>query len=119
MVIYLAIIKLFIRPMGSEELLMTDGWFQAELPSFPSEFTCAACPHIGVPPLRPAVARPEDLCMVHRARATQGACVICGRRLPWMEIQRGIGIGSYRASHGATWREEEVIRLEESWKRLP
>lgn len=107
-----------------ERFLSFEYLFFGFLP-FHSSMWCAACPAIGVPPFRPAIpqkderiSRPDDLCRVHRARATEGACVLCGSRLVWMEIHQGGGFGSCRACYATVWGEDEASRLEE-WRNTP
>ena len=92
---------------------------ESDDPFLDSSPWCAACPTIGVPPFRPAVPQqdeaisvPDDLCGLHNPRATEGVCVICGRRPVWMEIHRGGGFGCCRAWYAAAWGEDEADRLE-------
>mgnify|MGYP001593714353 FL=1 len=63
---------------------------------------CLACDHYGCEPRELAVdldGRSEDeadaLCAVHRGRLTEGACVLCGRRLPWAMPHESSDIGAY------------------------
>ena len=51
---------------------------------------CVACEYYGSSPLELSVdpaCRSRDeadaLCVLHRARMTEGFCVLCGRREPW------------------------------------
>jgi hypothetical protein len=52
---------------------------------------CVACEYYGVLPASLAVDlacqskdEADALCSVHRARCTEGTCVLCGRREPWV-----------------------------------
>lgn len=52
---------------------------------------CVACVYFGSRPVSlsvdPACQSPDEadrLCTVHRARCTEGLCVLCGRREPWV-----------------------------------
>ena len=52
---------------------------------------CVACEYYGTLPLELSVdpaCRSQDeadaLCRRHRARMTEGSCVLCGRRAPWV-----------------------------------
>jgi hypothetical protein len=52
---------------------------------------CIACQRFGFRPADPAMdptgTSPDErdrLCMLHRARAGEGSCVLCGLRLPWV-----------------------------------
>jgi hypothetical protein len=52
---------------------------------------CAACTTYGLAPIELSVdpaCRSNDeadrLCALHRARCTEGLCVLCGRREPWV-----------------------------------
>jgi len=62
---------------------------------------CVACEYFGVVPVELAVApacRSSDeadaLCAPHRARMTEGYCVLCGRGAPWMSPWPNSEIGS-------------------------
>jgi hypothetical protein len=62
---------------------------------------CVACEAYGIwPPalsVDPACRSKDEadaLCTVHRARATEGACVLCGRRVPWVSPWLGSDIGA-------------------------
>jgi len=72
---------------------------------------CAACAYYGVRPASLAVdpaCRSMDeadaLCGVHRARMTEGACVLCGRReprvSPWPESRIGTCEPCFRVLFG-------------------
>ena len=62
---------------------------------------CAACVSYELFPVDLAVdpacqSRDEAdrLCRVHRARMTEGYCVLCGRREPWVSPWENSGIGA-------------------------
>ena len=62
---------------------------------------CVACEYYGSVPASLAVdpaCQSDDeadaLCMVHRARMTEGMCVLCGRREPWVSPWPNSDIGS-------------------------
>jgi hypothetical protein len=62
---------------------------------------CVACVYYGVAPLSLSVdpaCRSSDeadaLCITHRARMTEGLCVLCGRREPWVSPWPDSEIGS-------------------------
>lgn len=62
---------------------------------------CVACEYYGSSPVSlsvdPACQSKDEadaLCMVHRARCTEGFCVLCGRREPWVSPWANSDIGS-------------------------
>lgn len=61
---------------------------------------CVACEYYGSVPtslaMDPACRSDEAdaLCMVHRARMTEGMCVLCGRREPWVSPWPNSDIGA-------------------------
>jgi hypothetical protein len=62
---------------------------------------CVACEYYGVVPallsVDPACRSKKEadlLCGVHRARMTEGLCVLCGRREPWVSPWPRSAIGS-------------------------
>jgi hypothetical protein len=84
---------------------------------------CAACVWFEIRPCQPAVDpsgeshdEADGLCRVHRARMTEGYCVLCARRLPWMVIREGSDIGCCRACF-VEWKGEAAAReLEVFWE---
>ena len=83
---------------------------------------CAACAHYGVGPIALSVdpaCRSNDevdrLCMLHRARATEGYCVLCGRREPWVSPWPHSDIGAcepcYRVLFGAEMADDAAAEL--------
>jgi hypothetical protein len=86
---------------------------------------CVACEYYGAAELSLSVdpgGRSSDeadaLCGRHRARMTEGYCVLCGRRAPWVSPWPGSCIGScepcFRAAFGDGHAEEVARRLVES-----
>jgi len=85
---------------------------------------CVACTTDGVDPLSLSVdpaCRWKDeadrMCVLHRARCTEGCCVLCGRREPWVSPWPHSDIGScelcYRVVFGpeqGDWAAEELAR---------
>src|SRR5689334_5573112 len=62
---------------------------------------CLACTYYGVAPMSLAVdpaCRSSDeadaLCSAHRAKCTEGLCVLCGRREPWVSPWPNSDIGA-------------------------
>ena len=59
----------------------------------PRLWLCVACQEFSISPAGDPVdltGESEDpadaLCTIHRARTTEGCCVVCARRLPWVAI---------------------------------
>ena len=85
---------------------------------------CVACTYCGVELLSLSVdpaCRSKDeadrLCVLHRARCTEGMCVLCGRRAPWASPWPHSDIGScelcYRVVFGSEqgdWAARELAR---------
>lgn len=72
---------------------------------------CVACTYYGLVPAALAVDpacqskdEADALCVLHRARATEGFCVLCGRREPWSSPWPKSDIGAcelcYRVTFG-------------------
>lgn len=85
---------------------------------------CAMCTFFGIRP--PAVAvdpegrsgrEVDGFCMVHRARATEGICILCGRRLPWAIMGDPLSPGCCRPCYVERFGEEEARDLEEVWTK--
>ncbi len=83
---------------------------------------CVACEYFGIEPASLAVdpaCRSEDeadaLCALHRSRTTEGYCVLCGRREPWVSPWPKSDIGAcelcYRVSYGPTIAEATAAEL--------
>jgi hypothetical protein len=85
---------------------------------------CIVCEYFGVLPVSLAVdpaCRSENeadaLCAPHRAKMTEGSCVLCGRRAPWVSPWPKSEIGAcepcYRVLFGnasAEWAAAEMAR---------
>ena len=78
---------------------------------------CAMCTFFGIRPPAPAVDPEGKFCMVHRARAGEGSCVLCGRRLPWAVLEDASRVGCCRPCYAELYGEEEAHDLEEAWAR--
>jgi hypothetical protein len=63
----------------------------------------------------------DTLCIIHRARMTEGLCVLCGRRLPWVSPWARSAIGCcelcFRSMYGNAAGDEIQARLGRSRKR--
>ena len=84
---------------------------------------CVACEAYGVLPASLAVdpacrskREADALCAPHRARMTEGYCVLCGRREPWVSPWPGSAIGAcepcFRARFGRTHAEAVAVELD-------
>jgi len=85
---------------------------------------CAMCTFFGIRPPAVAVdpegrssAEADSFCVVHRALATEGVCVLCGRRLPWAVMTESIGPGCCRPCYVERYGEAEAQDLEEVWAK--
>lgn len=84
---------------------------------------CIACTHFGLDPAFPAV-QPKTLandeadllCIQHRARMTEGLCVLCGRRAPWMSPFPKSDVGCCQFCYMVLYGAEAAEALEESWQ---
>ena len=54
----------------------------------------------------------DELCVVHRARATEGYCVRCARRTPWLPLDDAQEIGLCRSCAVEVLGEERTRSLE-------
>jgi hypothetical protein len=93
--------------------------------SEPGPGDCLACTHFGLLPVMPSVdpsGRSKDeadsLCTRHRARMTEGACVLCGRRESWLVLHEKSDIGSCRPCYAALFGEEAARDVEAVWRAL-
>lgn len=84
---------------------------------------CVACAYYELVPASLAVdpaCRSKDeadaLCVLHRARATEGFCVLCGRREPWVSPWPKSDIGAcelcYRVTFGSVMGDAAQEALE-------
>jgi hypothetical protein len=62
---------------------------------------CVACayyglasPSLAVDPACQSSEEADALCMAHRARMTEGYCVLCGHRAPWVSPWPSSNIGA-------------------------
>jgi len=87
---------------------------------------CAACEYYGVSPVStsvdPACQSSDEvdaLCMAHRAKVTEGLCVLCGLREPWVSPWPNSDIGAcelcFRVVFGAA--EAEAVAHQLVWLR--
>jgi hypothetical protein len=83
---------------------------------------CAACAYYAVEPISlsvdPACQSKDEadrLCVIHRARCTEGYCVLCGRRAPWVSPWERSDIGAcelcYRVTFGAKLADDVAAYL--------
>jgi hypothetical protein len=83
---------------------------------------CVACAYYEIVPASLAVDpacqskdEADALCAVHRARATEGYCVLCGRREPWVSPWPKSDIGAcelcYRVSFGSKTADAVAAEL--------
>ena len=84
---------------------------------------CLACEHYDIQPRELAVdvtgtSRDEAdaLCRPHRARLTEGGCVLCGRREPWVMIHETSDIGACRPCFAGRFGEERAQQVEDAWE---
>jgi len=75
---------------------------------------CVACTYYGVDPISISVdpaCRSKDeadrLCVKHRARCTEGMCVLCGRREPWVSPWPHSDIGACELCYRVTFGSEQ------------
>jgi len=85
---------------------------------------CAACVAYAQEPVSLSVdpacrsAREADrLCTVHRARATEGYCVLCGRREPWASPWSGSRIGACESCFGEVFGTDHARAVEGAFAR--
>lgn len=86
---------------------------------------CLACAHYGCEPRQLAIDvlgtssdEADALCALHRARMTEGACVLCGRRRPWVGLHETSDVAACRPCFASTFGEGEAKRLENAWAEL-
>jgi len=86
---------------------------------------CFACAHFGLRFVRPAVdptGRSDDeadsLCSRHRALMTEGYCVLCGRREPWLVLHDMSDIGACRPCYAARFGEAAAQAVEATWETM-
>jgi hypothetical protein len=90
---------------------------------------CVACAYYGLVPASLAVdpaCRSNDeadaLCAPHRALATEGYCVLCGHRAPWVSPWPQSDIGAcepcFRVVFGSTHAEAVVAEFARQRRRV-
>lgn len=85
---------------------------------------CVACLHYRLEPASPSVdprGRSKDeadaLCQVHRARCTEGFCVLCGRRIPWASPWPHSDIGACELCYRVVFGNAQADELAEHFKQ--
>ena len=89
---------------------------------------CVACAYYGLMPaslaVDPACQSKDEvdaLCVQHRARATEGYCVLCGRREPWVSPWPKSDIGAcelcYSVLFGSAQAEAVAAELARQRRR--
>lgn len=58
----------------------------------------------------------DALCTAHRARMTEGCCVLCGRRAPWVSPWAGSRIGACRRCYGEVFGVAQADAVAEQFK---
>jgi hypothetical protein len=86
---------------------------------------CMACEQYEVEPRELAVDvngsskdEADALCVPHRARLTEGSCVFCGRREPWVMLHESSDIGACRPCYVARFGEEAAREIELAWQTM-
>jgi hypothetical protein len=86
---------------------------------------CFACTHFGLRPAMPAVDpagissdEADSLCVRHRARMTEGTCVLCGRREAWLVLHDESDIGACRPCYAGRFGEDAAKAVEATWEAL-
>ena len=74
-------------------------------------FWATPCPGRVWNPEGPHSLELQGLCMVHRARASEGTCILCGRRLPWMLMSAWSRLGFCRPCYLVRAGEKEAVAL--------
>lgn len=87
---------------------------------------CVACASFDIIPqelsVDPACSSPHEkdrLCSPHRARMTEGYCVLCSRRAPWISPFPDSRIGCCRTCFTERYGESETRRIELFWEAAP
>ncbi len=75
---------------------------------------CVACEYYGVAvslsvdPACCSTNEADALCAPHRAKVTEGYCVLCGRRAPWISPWPESRIGCCEACYGIVFGKEQA-----------
>ena len=85
---------------------------------------CVACEHYGAPQpelsVDPACRSSDEadaLCAPHRAKMTEGGCVLCGRRAPWVSPWPESRIGCCRPCFAAVFGKPHADAVAREFKR--
>ncbi len=96
-----------------------------EMKSPTRERPCLACTHFGLQPVRPAVDgagissdEADELCTRHRSAMTEGYCVLCSRREPWLVLHDESDIGACRPCYVTRFGKEAAQAVEATWAAL-
>ena len=86
---------------------------------------CRACSHFGLEPAAPAVDlfevshdEADGLCQAHRSKMTEGYCVLCGRRSPWLTLDDESDTGACRPCFAGRFGEATAQQVEAYWAEL-
>ena len=86
---------------------------------------CLACLEYACQPMELAIdvegtspREADALCAPHRARMTEGACVLCGNRFPWVRLHGKSRVGACRPCYVAQLGEEAALEVEARWEAL-
>lgn len=87
---------------------------------------CVVCYLFNLRPIRYSVDRSQNptceadtLCVIHRARATEGYCVMCARRAVWAIIFKDTETGCCRACFAKQYGTRWARQLERGRKGWP
>jgi hypothetical protein len=58
----------------------------------------------------------DSLCVTHRARLTEGYCVLCGRREAWLVLHDESDIGACRPCYAGRFGEPAAQAVEATWE---
>jgi hypothetical protein len=85
---------------------------------------CAACMHYELDVVELAVDlacqskdEADRLCARHRARSTEGTCVLCGRREPWASQWPNSDIGACELCYRILYGNAEGVRVAAEFAR--
>jgi hypothetical protein len=85
------------------------------------EYYAAPLPELSVDPACGSTDEADALCAAHRAKMTEGCCVLCGRRAPWVSPWPDSRIGCCRpcfaAVFGAAHADAVAAQLKQGGRR--
>lgn len=94
-------------------------------PSPTGRRACRACCHFRIEPAAPAVDpfevsqdEADGLCRAHRAKMTEGYCVLCGLRAPWVTLDDESDTGACRPCFARCFSEAAADQVEAYWAEL-